>query len=56
MNNGNDPQSSFGNDYYFWLGDDGESRPVTKEEFEEEQRKLRQNLDDFLNVRIRNED
>lgn len=45
-----------GNDYYFWLGEDGETEAVSKEEFDARQQELRQNLDDFLNVRIPRKD
>ncbi len=43
-------------DFYFWLGGDGEAEPVSEEEFLDRQLTLRKNLDDFLNVRILDED
>jgi hypothetical protein len=37
---------------YFWLGEDGEANEVSETEFEDRQDVLRQNLEDWINVRI----
>lgn len=43
------------NDYYFWLGEDGEPEFVTEEIFEEEQRNLREALEKWKGVVIEDE-
>lgn len=40
------------NDYYFWLGQDGELQPVTKEEFDKKQEEIRKEREDWLNVNV----
>lgn len=39
-------------DFYFWLGEDGETAPVSEEDFRSRQDKIRLDRDNFLNVRI----
>lgn len=39
--------------YYFWLGADGEIAEVTPEEFEDNQEDCRKDLDDWINVRVK---
>ena len=40
------------NDYYFWLGSDGDPIDLTEEEFEQRQEAVRKEREDFLNVTI----
>lgn len=42
--------------YFYWLGDDGETEPVSEQEFLQRQNKLRLDRDNFLNVRVQDDD
>ena len=37
--------------YYFWLGEDGEATPVDEVTFKRKQQEYRKKREDFLNVR-----
>ena len=44
------------NDYFFWLGADGEVEPVTESEFNEKQDEVREQKRKWLNVEIEDND
>ena len=43
------------NDFFFWLGEDGNSFELTKDEFEHQVNKARTRKEDYLNVAIDDE-